>query len=61
MEKCSISVDATGGVARVLFSDASELGVLFNEYKIGDVITVPEGEIQEITVYNGKKIGTIAF
>ena len=43
MEKCTISVDATAGVARVLFSDASELGVLFSEYKINDVITIPEG------------------
>jgi len=61
MERCTISIDATQGVARVLFSDASELGVLFNEYQIGDVLTIPEGEIQEITVYNGKEVGTIAF
>ena len=54
MEKCTITIDATAGVARVLFTDASDLGVLVNGYKIGDVFTVPEGEMQEITVYNGK-------
>ena len=61
MEKCTIVVDASNAVARVLFSDSDELGVLINEYKVGDVITIPEGEKQEITVYNGKDESSLAF
>ena len=61
MEKCTVVVDASAAVARVLFSDSPDLGVLMNQYKVGDVITVPEGHMQEITVFNGKKTSTIAF
>ena len=44
-EYCTITVDATNGVARVAFTDVDSLGVLYNGYEIGTQITVPEGEI----------------
>ena len=40
-EKCEIKVDARQGVARVIFYDVTELGVLINGYVLGDVVTVP--------------------
>ena len=62
-EYCTISVDATNGVARVAFTDVDSLGVLYNGYEIGTQITVPEGEVQEITIFNGQEAtyGTLAF
>ena len=62
-EYCTITVDATNGVARVAFTDVDSLGVLYNGYEIGTQITVPEGEIQEITIFNGQEAsyGTLAF
>ena len=62
-EYCTINVDATNGVARVAFTDVDSLGVLYNGYEIGTQITVPEGESQEITIFNGQEAsyGTLAF
>ena len=43
---CTVSVDATLGVARVLFDDATNLGVVeVPDYTIGTPITVPQGQI----------------
>ena len=44
-EQCQITIDARGGVARVIFDDTSDLGVLYNGYVIGEAITIPEGEV----------------
>ena len=43
--KCTVSVDASAALARVIFDDTQDLGVLFNGYTIGEPITIPEGEI----------------
>ena len=59
--KCTVSIDATAALARVIFDDTQDLGVLFNGYNIGEPITIPEGEIQEITVYNGNIAQPVAF
>ena len=59
--KCTVSIDATAALARVIFDDTTNLGVLFNGYVIGQPITIPEGEIQEITVYNGNIAQPVSF
>ena len=59
--KCTMTIDATQEVARVLIKEGNELGVLFNQYKMNEWITIPKGNIQEITVYNGKESGPLAF
>ena len=60
-EYCNIDIDAQDAVARVSFQDTVELGVLFNRYSIGETITIPKGQKQTITVYNGKMKGPIAY
>ena len=55
-QKCTISIDASAAVARVIFDDVTNLGVLFNGYEIGKAITIPQGEKQSITVYNGNQL-----
>ena len=52
--QCTISIDATQAMGRVQFDKAVGLGVLYNDYDVGEPITVPKGEIQEITIYNGQ-------
>ena len=59
--KCSVNIDASAALARVVFDDTQNLGVLFNGYVIGQPITIPEGEIQEITIYNGNIAQPVAF
>ena len=59
--KCTTSVDASQAMGRIQFSKATELGVLYNGYKYNDTLTVPKGEIQDITVYNGKLNGPVTF
>jgi len=60
--KCTVQVDATAAVSRVIFEDSSlALGVLKNGYRVGDVITVEEGSTQNITIYNGDRGGYLRF
>mmetsp|Transcript_18750 Transcript_18750/g.28796 ORF Transcript_18750/g.28796 Transcript_18750/m.28796 type:complete len:83 (+) Transcript_18750:194-442(+) len=42
--QCTINIDATAGVGRVIFDDANSLGVLVNGYVQGEPITIPAGE-----------------
>ena len=50
-----ITIDATKGVARVILEDSTEyLGVLYNGYVLGTPITIPAGEIRQITIFNGQ-------
>ena len=60
-EQCTFQIDASAGVARIVFSEAAGLGILFNGYRLDDVITIPEGEVQSITVFNGNKAKPTAF
>lgn len=60
-QKCTVSIDAKAALGRVIFTSAVNLGVLWNGYVPTDPITIPMGEVQDITVYNGNKIGNIAF
>ena len=56
---CSVKIDASEGVARVIFDETSFLGIE-SEYKIGDVITFDSGE-NEIVIYNGAETGPLTF
>merc|ERR1712166_32717 len=60
-QKCTVSVDANQALGRVIFTSAVNLGFLWNGYVPTDPITIPMGNVQEITVYNGNKSGNIAF
>ena len=51
--QCTIYIDATKSMARVRFNKGANLGVLFTGYKDGEPITIPKGEKQSVTVYNG--------
>ena len=39
-EYCDITIDATNAVAHVYFVDTTEIGVLYNEYKLGEGIEI---------------------
>ena len=58
--KCKIKIDATAGVARVIFDNTSFLGIEESGYEIGEVITIEEG-ITEILIYNGAETGPLTF
>ena len=57
--KCVVSVDATEGIARVIFSSTLYLGIEYDA-QIDDVITVESG-VTDITIYNAAESGPITF
>ncbi len=57
--KCVVSVDATEGIARVIFSSTLYLGIEYDA-KIDDVITIESG-VTDITIYNAAESGPITF
>ena len=62
---CTFRVDATRGMGRITFNKSNDnigwLGVLINSHKPGEPITIPQGQVQDIKVYNGKKFGSTYF
>ena len=62
-----MQVDATNGVARVVFDNTANLGVIgYPKYLYGTSITVPYGNKQNFTIYNADNTGgsvsfTLAF
>ena len=44
--KCTMVIDATEEVARVMITEANMIGVLFNEYDRNNWITIPKGNTQ---------------
>ena len=58
--KCTISIDATNGVARVIFANQPSLGIETPGITLGDVFTV-ENSIEEIVLYNGNEKGPLTF
>ena len=50
--KCTMKIDATAQVARVKLT-GNNLGVLFPGYIIDQPITVPQGKVKYLTIYNG--------
>ena len=59
--KCIVKVDATNAVARVTFKNSDYLGIEWSGAKVGDVITIPEGEVAEIPIYNAADKGPLTF
>lgn len=61
--KCTVKIDAQSGVARVVFDYGvtnSQLGLIFDGYKVGDVISFDSGE-NEIQIYNAAESGPLTF
>ena len=60
---CQVKVDATEGVARVIFENSRYLGIEMEGKSpdVGDVITISEGDVQSITIYNGAETGPLTF
>lgn len=59
---CVVRVDATNGVARVIFDETSYLGLDGTNKKLGDVITFDQGSgMNEITIYNAASSGPLTF
>ena len=57
--KCTVTVDATAGVARVIFSSTVYLGINFDA-KIDEVITLESG-VTDLEIYNAAESGPITF
>ena len=57
--KCKVKVDATKGVARVIFDETSFLGIEADN-RIGDIITFNSG-VHDITIYNAAETGPLTF
>ena len=58
--RCDVRVDATDGIARVIFSNTLYLGIHNVDAKVDDVITIESG-IRDITIYNAAESGPITF
>ena len=59
---CDVNIDATNGVARVIFDETSFLGLEGTDSKLGDVITFPAGSgLHTITIYNAARSGPLTF
>ena len=48
-------------MARVTFKNSDYLGIEWSGAKVGDVITIPEGEVAVIPIYNAADKGPLTF
>ena len=60
MSLCTIEVDATDAVGRVVFDGTSFIGVEVEDYAIGYPINVESG-MRNITIFNGAQAGQLTF
>lgn len=61
---CYVKIDASEAVARVIFKNSNWLGIEWEgkgSREVGDVITIPEGEVIEIPIYNAAESGPLTF
>ena len=58
---CIVKIDASEGVARVIFKNSNYLGIEWDGAEVGSVITIPESEVAEIAIYNGAETGPLTF
>uniref|UniRef100_A0A7S3IZR9 Uncharacterized protein n=1 Tax=Strombidium inclinatum TaxID=197538 RepID=A0A7S3IZR9_9SPIT len=58
---CTMKIDATESVARVTFSDTTQLGVFYPGYQDENLISVPQGQVVMLTIYNGNDQGMIQY
>lgn len=59
--KCDVEIDASQGVARVIFDETSYLGLDQTDKKLGEVITFESGADNKITIYNAAQSGPLTF
>ncbi len=57
--KCEVNVDATKGIARVIFSSTAYLGIEYDA-AIDEIITIESG-VSKIEIYNAAESGPITF
>ena len=57
---CIVKIDATEGIARVIFSSTLYLGIEEEGAKVDDVINVESG-VKELKIYNAAESGPITF
>ena len=58
--KCVIKIDATQGIARVIFSSTLYLGINYEGAKVDDVINIESG-VTDLEIYNAAESGPITF
>jgi len=57
--RCTVNIDATGGIARVIFSSTVYLGINYDAM-VDEVITFESGT-HELEIYNAAESGPITF
>ena len=57
---CAVKIDASAGLARVVFDNASFLGIVYDGAKIGEPITFESGK-HTVWIYNGAESGSLTF
>ena len=57
---CNVTIDATDGVARVIFENNNNLGIDNVPIDVGDVFTVKAGKV-DLVIFNGDEKGPISF
>ena len=57
--KCNVRIDATNGVARVIFSSTTYLGIEYDA-RVDKVITIESG-VTDLVIYNAAPTGPITF
>lgn len=58
--KCIVNIDATAGIARVIFSSTLYLGIEMEGARVDEVINFESGKT-ELEIYNAAESGPITF
>ena len=58
--KCIVEIDATDGIARVIFSSTLYLGIEYEGARVDEVINFESG-VTELEIYNAAESGPITF
>ena len=58
--KCEVKIDATNGIARVIFSSTLYLGIEYEGARVDDVINIESG-VTNMEIYNAAESGPITF
>jgi hypothetical protein len=58
--KCFVKIDATAGIARVIYSSTLYLGIEYEGGKVDEVINIESG-VTNMEIYNAAESGPITF
>ena len=58
--KCFVKIDATEGIARVIFSSTLYLGIEYEGGRVDEVINIESG-VTDLEIYNAAESGPITF